>query len=164
MLCVNGLSCRLCGSLVSEIISNHSTALNDWRTSKAESVTPNQSSLVNTLYPFIKKRNSRTIIILSSKDECHVPSAADTGFFALEFGKCQPQCRNWQHRLIQQQCLMRSPTRLNITHVQWKLKKVKLQCTKLKDGLRLVTKEAKSPQNFSLVSELISVSWHNKFV
>ena len=81
MLCANGLSCRLCGSLVSEIISNHSTALNDWRTSKAESVTPNQSSIVNTLYPFIKKRNSRTIIILSSKDECHVPSAADTGFF-----------------------------------------------------------------------------------
>ena len=143
MLCANGLSCRLCGSLVSEIISNHSTALNGWRTSKAESVTPNQSSIVNTLYQFIKKRNSWTIIILSSKDECHVPSAADTGFFALEFGKCQPQCRNWQHRLIQQR-LMRSPTRLNITHVRRKLKKVKLQCTKLKDGLRLVTKEAKS--------------------
>ena len=81
MLCANGLSCRPCGSLVSEIISNHSTALNDWRTSKAESVTPNQSSIVNTLYPFIKKRNSRTIIILSSKDKCRVPSAADTGFF-----------------------------------------------------------------------------------
>ena len=87
MLCANGLSCRLCGSLVSEIISNHSTALNDWRTSKAESVTPNQSSIVNTLYPFIKKRNSRTIIILSSKDECHVPSAADTGFFCIGIRK-----------------------------------------------------------------------------
>lgn len=145
MLCANGLSYRLCGSLVSEIISNHSTALNDWRTSKAESVTPNQSSIVNTLYPFIKKRNSRTIIILSSKDVSRTQCSGHGFFFAFEFGKCQPQCRNWQHRLIQQR-LMRSPTRLNITHVRRKLKKVKLQCTKLKDGLRLVTKEAKSKE------------------
>ena len=33
---------------------------------------------------------------------CRVPKAADTGCCALEFGECQPQCRNLQHKLIQQ--------------------------------------------------------------
>ena len=28
--------------------------------------------------------------------------AADTGCCPLEFGECQPQCRNLQHKLIQQ--------------------------------------------------------------
>ena len=32
----------------------------------------------------------------------HIPSAADTGCCALEIGKCQPQYRNEQLKLIQQ--------------------------------------------------------------
>ena len=39
---------------------------------------------------------------------CRVPNAADTGCCALEFGECQPQCRNRQHKLIQQRLMLSS--------------------------------------------------------
>ena len=34
-----------------------------------------------------------------------VPSATGTGCCALEFGECQPQRRNRQHKLIQQRLM-----------------------------------------------------------
>ena len=34
-----------------------------------------------------------------------VPSAADTGYCALEIGKCQPQYRIQQHKMTQQRLI-----------------------------------------------------------
>ena len=69
-----------------------------------------------------------------------VLNAADTGCCALEFGECQPQCRNRQHNLIQQRLMLSFDYR---THAV-KTEKVRLQCTRSKNGPRLITKQTKS--------------------
>ena len=61
---------------------------------------------------------------------CRVPNAADTGCCAQEFGECQPQCRNRQHKLIQNRLMQSSDYQ---THAV-KTKKGKLRCTRLKVG------------------------------
>ena len=58
--------------------------------------------------------------------DCRVPNTADTGCCGLEFGECQRQCRNRQHKLIQQRLMLSSDYR---THAV-KTKTENLQCTK----------------------------------
>ena len=67
-------------------------------------------------------------------------NAGDTGCCALEFGECQPQCRNRQHKLIQHCSMLMSDY---CTHAV-KTEKGKLKCTRSKNELRLITKQARS--------------------
>ena len=68
--------------------------------------------------------------LTTSSTCCRVPNAADTGCGVLEFGECQPQCRNQQHKMIQQRLMLSSDYH---THTV-KTKKGKLQCARLKVG------------------------------
>ena len=66
-------------------------------------------------------------MLVDEERGCLVPNATDKGCCALEFGDCQPQCRNWLHLLIQQHLMLSSYYH---THAM-KTKKEKLQFTRL---------------------------------
>ena len=56
------------------------------------------------------------------------------------FGECQPQCKNRQHKLLQKHLMLSSDYH---THAV-KTKKGETAMYKIKSGLRLIAKKAKS--------------------
>ena len=82
----------------------------------------------------VKPRGKVQIYQTKSLTECcRVPNAADTGCCTLDFGECQPLCKNRQHKLIYQRLMLSSEYH---THAV-KTKKRKLQYTRLKMGWSL---------------------------